>query len=73
MKAQTILDAILAMRDMDAITYTTEPAVWAKALTKLYDARYELEAELGAVGVEIEKPSEVQAWAVGGPTTKKML
>ena len=67
MKAATILDAIIAMKAMDAIDYTTRPAVWATALTNLANARFELQYELGAVDVAIEPQTDVQA-ASGGLT-----
>ena len=62
MKAKTILDAILAMKAMDAIDYTTRPAVWATALTNLANARFELQYELGAVRVYVE-PAKPQTCA----------
>ena len=60
MKAKLILDAILAMKDMEDVTYTTEPEVWAGKLNRLATARIELQIELGMLNVEVGK--KLVAW-----------
>ena len=59
MKAKTIIDAIISMREMDDVTYTTSPEEWARKLNHLQSAMIELQIELGQIGITVEEEKEL--------------
>lgn len=54
MKAQTILDAILAMDAAYKLTFTTHPSQFSTTMIRLQKAQFALERELGKLDIAVE-------------------